>query len=269
MIFQVKFPTLPLCLLLGAANASAESFESVPVGPVNRLETSIGRWSAEDGNAQVYAGRGKSGKQSLRLAGEGELAAVLALSTAADKGTVLALHAERWTKRDPFQFRIDAKGTGAWQEIHQADEEVKVGGFLAEIRVPLPEGTREVRFRTTAPADAGVLLDDVQVHRAGPAIATSVVTVQPVCPAFIRQDFNPILGFRVTVEGSEGTALLEGIELGFGGTTRMEDIESFKIIEGSADPAANPGSVVAEGSRISANIPLSLKHELAAGEHWF
>jgi sialidase-1 len=265
----MKFPNIPWCLLLGAASASAESFESVPAGPFTRLETAVGRWSADDGNARIHAGRGKSGKQSLRIAGEGERTAVLALSTPAETGTVLALQAERWTKRDPFQFRIDAKGAGAWKEIHEADEEVKVGGFLAEVRLNLPEGTREVRFRSTAPADAGILIDDVLVHRAGPAQATSMATVQPVCPAFIRQDFNPILGFRVTVEGSEGKASLEGIELGFGGTTRMEDIESFKIFAGQADPAADPGEVIAEGKRISDKIPLSLKHQLAAGEHWF
>lgn len=261
--------TIPLFLILGTASASAESFESVPAGPVTRWASSIGRWSAETGNAKIHEGRGKSGKQSLRLSGEGERAAILELSTAVQKGSILSLHSERWTKREPFQFRIDAKSSGNWQEIHQGDGEVKVGGFLAEIKLPLPEGTREIRFRTTAPADAGILLDDIQVQRAGPALATSVETAQPACPAFIRQDFNPILGFCVTVEGSEGTALLEGVEFGFGGTTRMEDIESFNIIAGSADPAADPGAVVAKGNHISDKISLTLKHELKAGEHWF
>lgn len=111
--------------------------------------------------------------------------------------------------------------------------------------------------------------ENVQFLRAGPAHAASVETVQPVCPAFIRQDFNPVLGFHVTIDGSEGTTLLEGIEFGFGGTTRMQDIESFKIFAGSADPSADPGAVVAEGTRISDKISLSLKHELAPGEHWF
>ena len=67
--------------------------------------------------------------------------------------------------------------------------------------------------------------ENVQLLRTGTAHAVSVETAQPVCPAFIRQEFNPVLGFHVTIDGSEGTALLEGIELGFGGTTRMQDIE--------------------------------------------
>ena len=261
--------TIPLLLLLSAACASAESFESVPAGPFTRMETPLGRWSAEPGNARIHAGGGHTGKQSLRLVGEGERAVVLALSTTAEKGSVLSLHAERWTKAEPFQFRIDAKSAGAWHEIHKADADVKVGGFLTEIKISPPEGTSEIRFRNTAPANTGILIDDVQLQRAGPAMATSVETVQPVCPAFIRQVFNPILGFRVNVEGTDGTALLEGIELGFGGTTRLQDIESFKIIEGSKDPSAEPGAVISEESRITEKISLSLKYELTPGEHWF
>jgi sialidase-1 len=256
-------------LFLASTCVWGESFETAPAGTFTTLQSSVGRWSAEPGNARIHPGHGKSGTQSLRLSGEGERTALLELSSASEKASVLSFHAERWTKREPFTFRIDAKAGGEWSEIHQADKEVKVGGFHTEIRLTLPEGTREVRFRVTAPPDSGVLIDDVKIHRPGPAQAISVETVQPVCPAFIRQDFNPILGFRVNVEGSEGTTPLEGIELGFGGTTRMEDIESFKIYAGQADPAADPGEMIAEGNRISDKISLPLKHGLAAGEHWF
>jgi hypothetical protein len=72
----------------------------------------------------------------------------------------------------------------------------------------------------------------------------------------------------VTVEGSEGTTPLEHIELGFGGTTRMEDIESFRIAAGQADLAARPGATLAEGTEFSKKISLMLNHELAAGDHW-
>jgi sialidase-1 len=269
MVHPMNFSHIAILLLLAHIGASAESFESAPAGPFTRIETSVGNWTAADGNAQLHTGRGKSGNQCLRLNGEGERSVVLELSAAAEKGAVLSLQTERWTKRDPFQFRIDAKAAGEWSEIHQADKQVKVGGFHTEIRLALPEGAREIRFRVTAPAESGILIDDVKIHRPGPAQAVSVETAQPVCPAFIRQDFNPILGFRVIVEGSEGTTLLEGIELGFGGTTRMDDIGSFKIFAGQADPSAEPGEVIAEGKNISDKISLPLKHGLKAGEHWF
>ena len=256
-------------VLLGSAAVLAESFESPAAGPFTVLESSVGRWSAEEGHARVHAGLGKSGKQCLRLAGEGERQVLLALPAAAEKGAVLVMQAERWTKRGPFDFRIEAKGKDGWSEVLNGSATVKVGGFLTELRAELPAGTREVRFRLTAPADAGLLLDDVMILRPGPARATTVETAQPVCPAFIREDFNPVLGFRVAVEGSEGEVMLEGIELGFGGTTRMEDIASFRIHAGSADPAAEPGPVIGEGTKAAEKISLSLDHPLPAGEHWF
>lgn len=101
------------------------------------------------------------------------------------------------------------------------------------------------------------------------ATATMVETAQPVCPAFIREDFNPVIGFKVVVEGNEGTTMLEGIELGFGGTTRLSDIESFRIVEGSTDPSAEPAKTIAEGTRIAEKLSISTKHPLPPGEHWF
>jgi len=258
-----------LVLILPLAAPLCRAFESASPGPFTSLDGGVGRWSAEAGHAGVHGGRAKTGNRSLRIAGEGERSAVLTLNAAAEEGTQLSFHAERWTRRDPFQFRIDAKSTGEWQEIHNGDAEVEVGSFPTELRISLPAGTREVRFRAQAPPEAGILLDDFLIHRPGPATATRVETVQPVCPAFIRSDFNPVLGFRVVVEGSEGTVAMEAIEVGFGGTTRMEDIESFRIVAGTADPAAEPGAVVAEGTRIGERVSLATSHPLGSGEHWF
>lgn len=263
--FKISIPFL----LLASAFSGAESFESASGGPFTRLETSVGLWSADDGHVRIDPGRGKSGNQCLHISGQGERSIVLQLPNPAEKGAVLAFFAERWTRNEPFQFRIDAKDGGEWREIRNADKEIKVGGFLTEVRETLPEGTRELRFRLTAPEKAGILIDDVMVHRPGPARATAVETVQPVVPAFIRKEFNPILGFRVSVEGSEGTTAMEAIELGFGGTSRMEDIAAFRIHAGDADPSADPGKVIAEGTNLSERIPLAFKHELPAGDHWF
>jgi len=94
-------------------------------------------------------------------------------------------------------------------------------------------------------------------------------TTQPVVPAFIREDFNPVLGFRIVVEGKEGGLTLEGLELGFGGTTRMEDIARFQVCVGAASPGRSPGEVIAEGTRASEHVSLTTKLTLSPGEHWF
>lgn len=256
-------------LCLGSALAHAESFESSRPGPFTTLKADSGMWSAEVGNARIESGHAKSGKQSLRLTGGGERQATLALASPSVGGAELTFSAERWTGREPFSFRIDAKENGGWKEIHNADKEIKVGGFHTDLRVAIPVGTTALRFRSTAPADTGVMIDDMEIAPPAPAKATLVEVVQPVCPAFIREDFNPVLGFRVAVEGNQGKLLLEAIELGFGGTTRMQDIASFRILAGSADPAAAPGEVVAEGKKVGEKITLTSKYELKRGDNWF
>jgi sialidase-1 len=258
-----------LLFVLCIASAGAESFESATPGALSAWESPVGKWSAADGQAVILKGKGKTGSQSLRLMGGPDRELSLGFDAPTTGEMLLSLHVERWTVRKPFKFRIDAKGDGDWVEIHNADEAVKVGGFRTEIRLPLKAGTREIRFRCDSDQDGGVLIDDVLLHKPGPARAVQVETVQPVCPAFIREDFNPVLGFKITVEGSDGTVPLEGIQLGFAGTSRMQDLSSFRILTGSADPTDRSGIRIGEGTEISDRIALITKHRLPAGEHWF
>ena len=99
--------------------------------------------------------------------------------------------------------------------------------------------------------------------------AATIETVQPVCPAFIREDFNPILGFHISVDASEGEVKWAGLDLGFAGSTRPQDISKFQIREGTADPSAKPGEVIAEDSRTAGEISLTFERSLAPGDHWF
>lgn len=260
---------LLIFLCLCNVPAFAESFEPATPGAFTSLDSGAGKWLAEVGNVQIQTGHAKTGDKSLRISGEGERQVELELSKTAAEGTELTFNAESWTKRDPFEFRIDAKGKSDWKEIKNADGEIKTGGFDADLRVAVPVGATALRFRCTAPADGGVLLDDVTVQAPSPAKATMVEVVQPVCPAFIREDFNPVLGFRIAVEGNIKEIKLEAIELGFGGTTRMADIASFKVFAGSANPAKNPGAVVTEGDKIYEKITLTSNHELQQGDNWF
>ena len=259
---------LILCCL-GMNLAHGESFESAPAGPLTSLKSAVGEWSAQAGHAMIHNAHAKTGKQSLRLSGEGQREVVLGLAAPAEEGMEIMLSAERWTSREPFEFRIDAKRNGKWEEIRNADKEIKVGVFHADLYQASPAGTRELRFRCTAPAAAGILLDDVRIGLPGPMQVKGLEAVQPVCPAFIREDFNPVIGFRIEVEGRAGNALLEAIEVGFEGTSRMQDIDFFRIYAGSADPSAEPGDVIAESRQISGQIALVTKHQLKPGDNWF
>ncbi len=259
------------CLCLVATHARGESFESAPAGPVKTLASAVGRWSAETKHANILGNRGHTGNQSLRLGENGNAEILLELDAAAAPGCVLSFFAERWTKRPPFECFISAKpARGDWKEIYRAAaDEIKVGGFLTEIKLKLPEGTRTLRFSNRSAANGGFLIDDLSVSRPGPMLVTRVDTSQPACPAMVRAAFNPVLGFNVRVEGSEGTAKLTGLEIGLDGTTRPDDVEQVQIFSGTAEPSEKGITKIAETRRVNGRMSLVFSHELAAGDNWF
>ena len=274
MIFTMKIPVAALVTgmlgVLGAVRARGESFENVPVGPVSVLETSVGRWRAEAGQAEIIGTRGHSGSRSIRLGAKGDARIVLELERSAAAGCRLSLFAERWTKRPPFAFTVEAMVGDAWQEIHHAAaDEVKVGGFLTEIRVPLPGGASKLRFFCGSGVDGGILLDDVMISVPGPMAATGVALSQPVCPAMIRAAFNPVLGICVTVTGSVGTLKLEAVELDLAGTTRPTDIERLEVFAGSPEPLEKGTERIAETTRPGGKIALACNRDLSPGDNWF
>lgn len=254
-----------LAALLPMVSAAAiESFESAPAGAMTEWKCAPGIWKAEAGSAEIVQGHSKSGRQALRVGKD----VTLSLAEPAAAGSMLSFHAERWTKREPFAFVIEAREGNDWKAIQDAGH-VTPGGFNTMVSVALPAGTREVRFRVTAPADGGVMIDDVGLVLPGPARVAAVETSRAVCPVFIRQEYNPALGFRIDVEGTEGEVAFEGLEIGFEGTTDMKDIASFRVVAGGANPAEKPGDVIAESKAIAGKVALRVNRKLAPGAHWF
>lgn len=251
-------------------SVSAGSFESAKEGMFTELKTGVGQWSANENHAFVVGGKAKTGHRALRLHGEGEVSATLTLPQAAKKGMGLSLYAERWTGSEPFAFRIDASSDGSdWKEIYKGDNEVKIGGYHAHIDLEIPVETTQLRFRCTAPASGGVLIDDILINEPGPATIVDVATHQAVHPAFVRETFNPIHGFEVTVNGRDGHVTLDAMEIMLTGTTRLGDIKEVQIILGSSDPTQRSEQVIAKTDRITERLVLSSSTTLSAGKHWF
>jgi len=98
------------------------------------------------------------------------------------------------------------------------------------------------------------------------ANAAEVATVQPVCPVFVGQEINPVLGFKMTLDQP---AKLEGIELSLAGTSRMQDVEQVKIFRGKETPASAGGVAVADLMPKTGTMNRSCDLALEAGEHWF
>lgn len=140
------------------------SFETIAVGPLRNAKSKGWTVEAAEGHAAVNARFAHSGGRSLHILGGARRSVELTLPARTREPKTLAMRAERWTRRDPFSFRIDAAGrSGPWKEVCNGDF-VRVGArFLSDVRCAIPSGTARVRLRCTAAEGGGLLIDDVAI----------------------------------------------------------------------------------------------------------
>ncbi len=175
---ELAILVLPIVVVFGVAVGRAEdsaphglasptSFEEAKPGPFNLLKTPIGTWTPVAGKSVVDDKHASTGDQCLQLTGGEGASVTLKLAREVDATRVLTFQAERWTRRDPFSFRIDKQTDDGWQEIYNGDEKVRVGrGFLSRAVVPLGDDIQQLRFSVTSPPNTGVLIDDVRISLA-------------------------------------------------------------------------------------------------------
>ena len=140
-----------------------EAFDTAPQGPLSRLESSLGIFTAPEGHAVIFRPRYRTPPQSLRILGGEEHHVVLELAKPAAAGACLSFYSERWTRNNPFRFRIEADTGAGFQEFVSADRTVQIGGFKVEVIAWLPEGAQRLRFIVEAPPDTGLMIDDMKL----------------------------------------------------------------------------------------------------------
>lgn len=181
-------------------------FETPAPGGFTGLEFDGAKWTAPRGHAEILAKLAKSGQQCFHLKG-GKRSEVVFELTAAHKDRVydqMTFAAERWTRRTPFTFRIEAERNGKWVEIYQGDQKVKVGrAYLNQVTVDLPEGARRFRMTSSSPPNTGVLIDDLRFTEAKPMKVTRVYVRQETAPVLIGQTNSPLIHLVIETEGSK------------------------------------------------------------------
>lgn len=159
------------------------SFEKGKVGVVNsHSDQEDAIWKSSKG-VVISDEHAKTGERSLHLPG-GKSEVELQLSGNLTKAKGISFVAERWTARDPFEFRIEAKLAGKWKELTPLDTLVTTGkGFPSSVRLAIPEGgsLSALKLRSNTPSKSGVLIDDFTLL-ANPPAAPSKVLVMPTEP---------------------------------------------------------------------------------------
>lgn len=229
-------------------------FETPKSGGFTKLTFDGATWTAPKGEAEILAKLAKSGRQCLHLKGGKKSEVVFELppnptNTDYDE---LTFAAERWTKRTPFSFRVEAAdGKGSWSEIYNGDKKVKVGrAYLNHVTIPLPKGARKFRMTSTAPPNTGVLIDDMTFIESKPMTVTRVSILNQVAPVLIGQTNSPLLQLEIETKGNLLPKRITSVQ--FEIPHGSEALRSLRF--GAA--IAKPGTKIA----ITSDVPLKAGH---------
>ena len=175
----------------------------------------------------------KTGKHCLQLTGGKRTSVTLDLADGMNTSGQLTFWAERWTRRDPFSFRVEKNSGAGWKEIYNGDREVRVGrSFLSNVSVPLGDrGITQLRFSVTSPPNTGVLIDDIRLSPAAPQRIVHVETLPFTLPALIGAQSAPLVQVKVVTEGSLYPISLTELKGSFVG---LSNIESCSAVLGDA-----------------------------------
>jgi sialidase-1 len=258
--------------------AAATSFEKARAGQFDKLETPIGTWTPSDGRTIVDAAHARTGKHCLQLTGGAKTAVTLAIADGVETAGDLTFRAERWTKREPFSFRIEKNSGDGWKEIFNGDKAVVVGReFLSRVKVPLRDGSiRQLRFTCTSPPNTGILIDDIRLSKLFPMRVVSVKARHLQSPILLRREVNPVIDVQVEVEGSLNPLTLTrltALQLGGANVVSTLAVDAWATGTDSTLPSQNIESMRKRASLFDTNQSVRLwfdgKQSLEEGVNHF
>lgn len=249
------------------------SFEELPAGTFNQVQTQVGTWTKPLGQVLIDNKHARSGNQCLQIAG-GERASVeLILTKSVLPDGQLTFWAERWTSRAPFQFRIEKYSNSKWTEIYNGDKSVRVGrAFRSHVKVPLgdKEMTR-LRFTATSPANTGVLIDDLRIAPASPQKITSVEIVPFTLPALVGTKASALVKLNIKTQGSLAPLSLTRLTASLSNEASCNSLEHIHVAFSGMQPGFQPKALFADPHQ----APTTLRHTfsgdqvLSEGDNYF
>ncbi len=199
-------------------SSSFTGFESAKSGWITNATFDGATWTAVEGQAEILPKLARTGEKCLHLLGgeHSQIEITFGDELTQKNRDILTFSAERWTKRSPFKFRVEAAcPAGQWKEIYNGDKQIKVGrGYLSDVLIPLPAGTSRLRMTCVSPPNTGILIDDMDVGKAAPMKVVRTTLLSDVAPVLIGQDNSPLMNISIETEGGwSPRKRVTGIEL--------------------------------------------------------
>ncbi|MCK5469789.1 MAG: hypothetical protein KAI99_14815, partial [Cyclobacteriaceae bacterium] len=152
-----------------------EDFSGIPEGRLIEYANARFVWKGENGSAEITKKKSKFTPNSLRING-GENKTVI-VEPGEDIGTheLITFWAERWTRREPFEFRVSGFNNNEWKEIFNGDEAIKTGRFPSFVEIPL-NGTSysKYKFTCSSPENTGMFIDEFKLFNNAPITLDSI-----------------------------------------------------------------------------------------------
>ena len=217
----------------GADEAVSENFDSFPTGGFTTLATALGTMTAESGHAAIADNRYSSLPNCMRLTGQGtgtKSTATLTLPSPLTARKILSLTGERWTRDSPFSFTIHAADQEGNETLAVDGSSLQTGNspMTQQVQGVLPSGTVRLIFRCEAPANTGVLFDDLVLSPFQPFSSAA-----EAWPAMIRMEANGILRFSLTNVPASYAGMSVTVDMS--PSDDLGDIESVSLYTGDAN----------------------------------
>jgi len=106
--------------LCAAGSDMTGEFAKVPAGPVERVVTALGTWTAEKGHAELYVGERAPYRGMRLMGGEGRTMQLVFATPRALDG--VQIWCERFTGREPYAIAVEARtADGVWHPVYAED----------------------------------------------------------------------------------------------------------------------------------------------------
>lgn len=254
-----------IALLMCGIACATESFEQCPTGAVSKLQTEYGTLSAAAGHAEVLGKLARTGKKTLHIMGGKGRSVQLSFGQPLQKETVLSFWMERWTKANPFDFKLLADTPqGEVQLLHLKNMAVK--GYKKHVQVTLPVGSTAVRLVSTTAEKGGVLVDDMLLDSEQMVVQAVAMENPGVYPMLKRAPINPVMRYKITTVGSANPVQVQSVHLR---VSPADAIAEVTLRTGNADGTSFRNSVVLGKGKPDAEgtVRFECKGALQTGEN--
>lgn len=252
----------------GATNGTG--FEDQKAGRFTTIDTKIGKWTATSGTALINDRYATTGRQCLQLPGGKESTVELEIADDTSTSGNLSFRAERWTKRDPFSFRISKRSGEKWTQIYNGDNEIRVGRpFLSAVDVALDDPNIDrLRFTVVSPSNTGILIDDLRIAPAQPQRITRIEVVPFALPALIGAEHSPLLKLKIETSGRINPISITKVQASLNGTTDLSDIATLQGFYGGSNGSFAADTAFGAESKPTEQVTFSGKQILAEGANY-